>query len=287
MLGFPDGAAYNSLTGLVTVPMQSRNSQFVYDVGAMIRRIELEAKKPPRGPIDPFFSLSSLFASFNFQLGRDSGDGVPTELSGLLRGLLSTIPIDVIEPATIVNADYGFIASKTQAGSIDVGVPPTGPFGETPNQFGPINAGRLPRGPSSQVAAEAKKLSLVDTPYNTATSMLSFPSAPLSIDAGMTATAEVHSGALHETHGLVSYLSQGTSRSLTLHYDSGRAEPRPMIHFGVAGVGAQPTTLDTRMVVSMTARLGDDSVRSTGYDKPTDAERVAGFEGGENFFTVP
>jgi RHS repeat-associated protein len=45
-------------------------------------------------------------------------------------------------------------------------------------------------------------------------------------------TCELHSGAVQESHALVSYQSQGVSRQLQLSYDSLRADPRPIVHFG-------------------------------------------------------
>ena len=50
-------------------------------------------------------------------------------------------------------------------------------------------------------------------------------------DADATSSCELHSGALIETHNLVTYQSQGITRGLTLTYDSLRADPRPIVHF--------------------------------------------------------
>ncbi len=59
------------------------------------------------------------------------------------------------------------------------------------------------------------------------------PGAPKQEDACVDATSscELHSGALIETHDLVTYQSQGNARGLTLTYDSLRADPRPIVHF--------------------------------------------------------
>jgi RHS repeat-associated protein len=53
-------------------------------------------------------------------------------------------------------------------------------------------------------------------------------------EASANGTSQVllHSGALMETHELVSYQSLGQTRGLTLTYDSLRADPRPIVHFG-------------------------------------------------------
>jgi RHS repeat-associated protein len=50
-----------------------------------------------------------------------------------------------------------------------------------------------------------------------------------------TSEVDLHSGAVLETHNLVSYQSLGQSRGLTLTYDSLRADTRPIIHFGFSG----------------------------------------------------
>ncbi|WP_186376320.1 Calx-beta domain-containing protein, partial [Hyella patelloides] len=44
---------------------------------------------------------------------------------------------------------------------------------------------------------------------------------------------ESHSGALIETHDLVTYNSNGETRGLTLTYDSSRADPREIVNFGL------------------------------------------------------
>jgi RHS repeat-associated protein len=67
---------------------------------------------------------------------------------------------------------------------------------------------------------------------------------------------ELHSGAIREQHSLVSYSTLGTSFGLTLHYNSQRADPRPIIHFGLSGdlqitsTGAQDLALVGRVMLS-------------------------------------
>jgi RHS repeat-associated protein len=51
-----------------------------------------------------------------------------------------------------------------------------------------------------------------------------------------TSEVELHSGAVIESHSLPAYQSLGTARSVTLVYDSLRADPRPVIHFGFTNV---------------------------------------------------
>jgi len=51
--------------------------------------------------------------------------------------------------------------------------------------------------------------------------------------ASATSVCELHSGAVLETHDLVSYRSLGLNRGLQLVYDSLRADPRPIVYFSV------------------------------------------------------
>jgi hypothetical protein len=60
---------------------------------------------------------------------------------------------------------------------------------------------------------------------------------------------ELHSGAVLQTHKVVTYQSLGVSRGLTLHYDSRWADPRPIIHFGYANVPAGVGYLIARLAV--------------------------------------
>jgi hypothetical protein len=52
--------------------------------------------------------------------------------------------------------------------------------------------------------------------------------------APVTSVCDLQSGALMETHELVGYESLGAYRGLTLHYDSLRADPRPIVHLPFA-----------------------------------------------------
>jgi RHS repeat-associated protein len=54
-------------------------------------------------------------------------------------------------------------------------------------------------------------------------------------NCNFTSEVDLHSGAVLETHDLVTYQSLGQSRGLTLTYDSLRADTRPIIHFGFSG----------------------------------------------------
>jgi RHS repeat-associated protein len=60
-------------------------------------------------------------------------------------------------------------------------------------------------------------------------------------------SVSTHAGALHKSHTLVSYSSLGTGRSLTLVYDSERADPRPLVHTEVQDPGRN---IDSPVLVS-------------------------------------
>ncbi len=60
-------------------------------------------------------------------------------------------------------------------------------------------------------------------------------------DSEASSRVEQYSGTIIESHDLPTYQSQGVSRGVQLVYDSVRADPRPIIHFGIenfAGAGA-------------------------------------------------
>ena len=59
-----------------------------------------------------------------------------------------------------------------------------------------------------------------------------------------TLVVEFHSGAVVETHNLVTYQSLGSVRGLTLTYDSERADARPIVHFGYDNVMAGEIVVD-------------------------------------------
>jgi hypothetical protein len=92
---------------------------------------------------------------------------------------------------------------------------------------------------------------------------------------------ELHSGALLETHDLVPYQSLGSAIGLQLTYDSMRADPRPIIHFGFDSTGSF-TDSDSRLIVEMTVSRGDFK-----YEEPGFAGGLYGLGGGERFWNLP
>ena len=95
------------------------------------------------------------------------------------------------------------------------------------------------------------------------------PSGPPACETA-TSSCELHSGALIETHDLVTYQSQGIQRGLTLTYDSLRADPRPIVHFTFDDL--DPQSYSVPSVVRLIAEL---EVSRDGV-----STQVPGFQGG-------
>jgi RHS repeat-associated protein len=100
---------------------------------------------------------------------------------------------------------------------------------------------------------------------------------------GFNSEVEYHSGAVIETHDLTSYLSNGSERGITLTYDSMRANPRPIIHFGYD----KDTPLDYQEKI-----LADLTIWGNGFYYNTPGyrgERGGQFNNlyGKNFWSFP
>ena len=94
-----------------------------------------------------------------------------------------------------------------------------------------------------------------------------------------TSVVELHSGALLETHELVSYQSLGNYRGLTLQYDSLRADPRPILHFGYDNA---QSVLNQQLMAELTIRKGGFEYQVPGFEGGE-----YGLDGGEHFWSVP
>ncbi len=93
-----------------------------------------------------------------------------------------------------------------------------------------------------------------------------------------TSEVEFHSGAVLETHDLVTYQSLGVTRGLTLNYDSLRADPRPILHFGYDNVQPDP---NRRLVAELIVRQEDFEYQVPGF------AGGFGLDGGEHFWSIP
>ncbi|MCA9153461.1 MAG: VCBS repeat-containing protein, partial [Planctomycetales bacterium] len=92
-----------------------------------------------------------------------------------------------------------------------------------------------------------------------------------------TSEVETHSGALRESHFLVSYQSLGEERGLSLHYNSLRADPRPIFHFDAVNVSEGDV-----LVASLTVSRGGLELQVPGF-----AGGQFGLQGGEHFWDLP
>ena len=96
---------------------------------------------------------------------------------------------------------------------------------------------------------------------------------------------ELHSGALTETHNLVSYQSLGQTRGLTLTYDSLRADPRPIVHLGYEDLNPEAITNapnSLKLVAKVTVNGDNFTYQVPGY-QGTDY----GLSGGEHIWSIP
>lgn len=96
---------------------------------------------------------------------------------------------------------------------------------------------------------------------------------------GLTSEVEMHSGAVIETHDLVPYQSMGETRSLTLTYDSLRADPRPIVHFGYNNT---PADTAQKLVAKLTVDAGKFQYQIPGY-----SGNQYSLTGGEHFWSMP
>ena len=94
-----------------------------------------------------------------------------------------------------------------------------------------------------------------------------------------TSSVEMHSGAVLETHDLVPYQSLGATRSLRLTYDSLRADPRAIVHFGYNDVPPRP---DWKLTADLTVSRGNFS-----YQLPGLEPGEFGLNGGQHFWNLP
>ncbi|TVR47529.1 MAG: tandem-95 repeat protein, partial [Puniceicoccaceae bacterium] len=266
MEGFPEGISLDPTTGLLYAGFHSE-FVFTYDARLMVATIEEEAKGEPA----PLWS----------QIGEPLP--VPEELSRLIRGPLSTVPIDVINPLIATRGHYGFFR-ETADGPLQYGIAPTGPDGTSPNRFAPIEVGRLPRGLASPPPLRGDFLALSATPYNQAPTLSAFPNEPLTVSAGFRTAVDVHTGALRDSVDLVAYRSLNQSHQPSLHYHSIRAQPDHLYYFSIGGL---PADQDDRVLVTRLTLRGEDGVVAVGSGlDPVEAARL-GLTGGEVVFEVP
>lgn len=102
--------------------------------------------------------------------------------------------------------------------------------------------------------------------------------------AEATSSCELHSGALIETHELVTYQSQGIERGLTLTYDSLRADPRPIVHFTFDELNPNQYSVPSavRLIAELEVSRNDFSTEVPGF-----IGGAHGLNGNENIWRLP
>ncbi|MEM6692631.1 MAG: hypothetical protein AAF664_24590, partial [Planctomycetota bacterium] len=274
--GFPDDIAASLQTGTVIAPFQAIDSVFAYDLVGIINQIE--------STIDT--GVLPVWSQFPEDQPAADPAAASDELSRLLRGPLSTVPIDALNPNLAIAADYRYFGDV----EVGYGFPPVDPFGGEPNNYLPVDVNfnpltnAIPRGVSVQPELTAELVQLASTPFGQQVGLQAFPTEAASVEAGRFARAEVHTGALSDVHELVTYTSQNTERSLTLQYDSLRAEPRTLQYFQVANLAALDLGADDFLSVGFTAINGDLRFRPNGVDADDPNFASSGLVGGEALF---
>jgi RHS repeat-associated protein len=101
----------------------------------------------------------------------------------------------------------------------------------------------------------------------------------------LNSSADLQTGAVEETHDLAGYQSLGINRGLSLHYDSLRADPRPIVHIGFPSVNPYSFT-NAPERVKLVAKLSLQHGNFT-YQVPGSTGGRYGLTGGENIWSIP
>src|SRR5690606_10692372 len=267
--GFPESISLSQinhpqtnepLAFLLNAGFQAINRVFIYNAAEIVSAIEAEA------------ASTDFIPSFS-QTGEPVP--IPASLSRLLRGPLSSVPIDVVVPTVHLKSLFGFYKDPVTNETV---------YGAPIPEMAPLLLGRLPRGVSSPHVKTMIGVQLSATPYNEAPTLSTFPNEPLRVEAGFTSTANVHTGAYQYTHNLVSTFSLQERHQLTLAYDSLTADPLHIYYFSVGAVG--PDAAGSTFIVRLTVRNDQgDLVMAEGL-APEDAAQL-GLNGGELLFKLP
>ncbi|MEL7498440.1 MAG: Ig-like domain-containing protein [Planctomycetota bacterium] len=92
-------------------------------------------------------------------------------------------------------------------------------------------------------------------------------------------SVSLHSGAVHKSHNVVSYQSLGQWRGIELHYDSERADSRPILSVGIDQILPSPST---KLVAKVVVARGNMRMTVPGFQGTQ-----TGLSGGEHFFNIP
>ena len=204
-------------------------------------------------------------------------------------------PIDDLNPRIDMRADYRLHAADTDGdGKADAflfGIPAHNPPAGLINPMAPIGTGGVPQGLAAQPDIDGIAIDPRTNPYNIwnilgdSCGLCGQGEGTQPATAPLTSEVELHSGGVIETHTLVTWQSVGTDRGPALVYDSLRADPRPIVHFGYDDV-LPDSDPDRRLMAKLEARLGDETYTAAGWDSAVDPY-IFNLTGGENFWKVP
>src|SRR5664280_1588946 len=266
---FPEGISLSTLMNpqtklpaavLLMAGFQAQNRLFIYNAGQMVYDIENEAQ---HGSFIPSFS----------QIGEPTV--IPADLSHLLRGPLSTVPIDVVYPDTNVKSVFGYYYDPVAKQLV---------YGAPVPAVAPLLLGRLPRGVASTPLNPGTPLLLTPTPYNETPTLDSYPNQPLTVEAGFTATADAVTGAYQDSHPLVGYFDMGSENLSSLTYNSLAAQANYIYYFSVGAI-PQSAAAST-LIVRLTVRDDQGNIATAAGLSAADAVKL-GLSGGEMFFSLP
>lgn len=140
-------------------------------------------------------------------------------------------------------------------------------------------SGELQLGTNNTIAIDLRTIPIPDAPNRNAYNFLPNGCGEVAT-APLTSDVELHSGAVIETHNLVSYQSQGINRGIILRYNSLHADPRHIVHFGYRNVLDQPG--EQLLVARLAVQRGNFFYQLPGY-----SGNLEGMKGGEHFWAIP
>lgn len=127
----------------------------------------------------------------------------------------------------------------------------------------PIGVGGTPQGLAAQPEVDGVAIDPRTNPYNLKNGMCEAGvCAEFAAFAHTTSEVELHSGAVHERHAVPTYTAFGATRGLVLHYDSLRADPRPIVHFGFDNVSEAQGGNSRMLTARITAQGVDTDVHA-------------------------
>ncbi|MEM9828215.1 MAG: Ig-like domain-containing protein, partial [Planctomycetota bacterium] len=287
---FADNVAWTPFGGMVYSPYTARRGVFGFSLAQAVKLIEQGTRDTPG-----FFNAAGQVRLDPISQGTST---------------LKNVPIDDVFPFLNLASDFRFYAPQFDPDSVSTSTPAFGqgdqfdeqgrPFdlvfgvpeidllarnvGAANNPFAPIATGAQVRGLSIQQPIRTG-YQPEDNEYNQRVNLCETGAATCSRaePIGVSAKAELHSGAVQNEHGVAAYRSGGVDRGLVLKYDSLRADPRPILHYKFNDV--ELPSQDSVVIARLSATLNGETIKAPGVELTAELSDQ-GFVGGENFFTV-